>query len=259
MNLLFTIDKNYLPYFVTAMRSLEDHNEGCQEIYILSKDVKEDCALEKYFKKEHHFHYLDIQEDILKDAPVTTRYPETIYYRIFAAKILPQELDRILYLDPDIIVNGSLEELYQMPFNENYYVATTNVKAFLTRFNQIKNHAAKDTVYVNTGILLMNLDLLRKNQSIPEVYQYIEKQKAFFILPDQDIISTLYGNKILLVDKLVYNLSDRAIAFHNAFNKEKIDLDWVKKNAKIIHYYGTNKPWNDNYKGILKPFYDNYQ
>ena len=37
---------------------------------------------------------------------------------------------------------------------------------------------------------------------------------------------------------------------------EIIDLDWVRKNAVIIHYYGDNKPWKENYKGILNVFYD---
>ena len=41
--------------------------------------------------------------------------------------------------------------------------------------------------------------------------------------------------------------------------KDKIDLKWVKKNTKIIHYIGKNKPWKENYKGILKVYYDKYK
>ena len=39
-------------------------------------------------------------------------------------------------------------------------------------------------------------------------------------------------------------------------NLSKIDLDWVRDNVVIIHYYGKNKPWKDNYKGILNCFYN---
>lgn len=259
MNLLFTIDINYVKYLVSAVRSIEDNNDDTLDIYIISKDVTIEAIPESAFKRKHNFYFFQMSPSILIDAPVSKRYPEAIYYRIFASKILPDTIDRILYLDPDIIVKGNLSKLYNMEFGDNFFIATSNVKKFLTRFNQIKNHASKDTVYINTGVMMMNLKLLREKQSIEEVYDYIDKQKAFFCLPDQDIISTLYGDKVLLVDKMIYNLSDRSISQHNAFNLNKIDEQWVKDNAVIIHYYGTNKPWNDNYKGILKCYYDKYK
>ena len=39
----------------------------------------------------------------------------------------------------------------------------------------------------------------------------------------------------------------------------KIDLNWVEKNNFIIHYLGKNKPWKDNYKGILEDYYKRYK
>lgn len=77
-----------------------------------------------------------------------------------------------------------------------------------------------------------------------------------FILPDQDIITALYGEKVKLVDTMRYNLSDRILTFYNANPKnEKVDLEWVKSNAVVIHYCGKNKPWKDGYVGILDVFY----
>ena len=42
-------------------------------------------------------------------------------------------------------------------------------------------------------------------------------------------------------------------------NTFKIDEKWVEDNCCIIHYFGKNKPWKDNYKGILKKFYLIYE
>ena len=50
-------------------------------------------------------------DSFLQNAPISKRYPKTIYYRTFAAKLLPQNIDKILYLDPDIIINGDLKKL----------------------------------------------------------------------------------------------------------------------------------------------------
>jgi len=105
----------------------------------------------------------------------------------------------------------------------------------------------------------MNLSVLRKVQKYEHVINYIKKYKNNLWLPDQDIISALYGTKIKIVDYMKYNLSDRMLFLNNyevLNGKEKVDLDWIKKNTVVVHYCGKNKPWNDNYKGILDCFYN---
>jgi lipopolysaccharide biosynthesis glycosyltransferase len=78
-----------------------------------------------------------------------------------------------------------------------------------------------------------------------------------FILPDQDILTALYGDKIKLVDTMRYNLSDRIFGLYNADPKsKKINVDWVRKNSAIIHYCGKNKPWKDNYAGPMGVFFE---
>lgn len=52
-------------------------------------------------------------DSILADAPTTDRYPLEMYDRIFAAHYLPQDLERVLYLDPDLVVNGPLDDLWE--------------------------------------------------------------------------------------------------------------------------------------------------
>ena len=53
-----------------------------------------------------------------------------------------------------------------------------------------------------------------------------------------------------------YNLSDRMLSFYNADpSHKKIDLEWVRENTVVIHYYGKQKPWKKNYLGILNVFY----
>lgn len=264
MNILLCLNKKFLNLMISLIRSIIDNNDGELNFYIISKDIsKFDLDyIRKYFKRNITMFLIDIDDDILKDAPVSERYPIEIYYRIFASYFLPKNIDRVLYLDCDIIVKGNLNELYNMDFKNNLYIGTTNVKEFLKKINQIKNKAPKDSEYLNTGVLLMNLELLRKEQNYDEVLNYIKNRNKFFTLPDQDIISTLYGNRVIIVSNLIYNLSDRAIIKHNLSEidlKKKININWVEENTIIIHYYGKNKPWKDNYHGILKEYYDKYR
>ena len=70
-----------------------------------------------------------------------------------------------------------------------------------------------DSPYINSGVMLMNLGLLRREQSTDEVYSYIEEHKGKLLLPDQDIISGLYGEKIMPLDPVKYNMTEKLYAF----------------------------------------------
>lgn len=100
----------------------------------------------------------------------------------------------------------------------------------------------------------MNLERLRREQIPEDVFSFIEKRKAALLLPDQDIISALYGSKIYALDAYRYNMSEKLYQLHAPFEKE-LNLDWVRENAVIIHYCGRNKPWKEDYIGQLDMFY----
>ena len=244
------------------LRSFAANNEGEHTVFVVTKEVTETDLqpFKRYLSKRLIIKLVAFDDGFLKGAPTVRRWPKEIYYRIFAAQYLPETMDRILYLDSDIIVNGSLQTLYETPFCGNLFIATTNIhNPLFRRFILWKNGASKRHVYANTGVLLMNLSGLRKEQSVDEVLNYVRRKKRLLTLPDQDIISTLYGLKIALVDNKMYNLSEREIRWYNRRHAKKIDEEWVERNAKIIHYLSKNKPWKDGYKGILKPWYERYK
>ena len=161
-------------------------------------------------------------------------------------------------MDVDTIVINPLEDFYNMDFDGNLFIGATHVNDFFKKFNQLRLKLPKDSDYINSGVLLMNIKQLRNVDIENDVKQYIKNNKGKLLLPDQDLLNALYGNRIKLVSYLKYNLGDKTIKQYNRFNKEKIDIDWIKKNTVIIHYYGRNKPWNKNYKGMLDSFYNYY-
>lgn len=262
INILVTLNKAYLPYLISMIRSLNDSNPYEFDIYVFSNDISlfDINKYNKFLSNNNKYYIINIPKEKLNHAPITYRYPQEMYYRILASKYLPQKIDKILYLDPDIIIKGDILDLYNIDLTDKFFAGASNIQKILKRFNQIKNGASRKSEYINTGVLLMNLKELRLHQNEEEIYEYIEKRKHLLTLPDQDIINALYGEKIIVINRYIYNLSDRAITQHNLtkLNEEPIDLKWVDKNTKIIHYLGKNKPWKEDYHGILKVYYDKY-
>lgn len=260
MNILVTINKKYLKILFTMLNSLSFNNsKHILNVYVVANDLTI-SDFKNYHVDNVKFTIIHFEDEILDSAPASKRYPSVIYYRLLAAKFLPNDLDRILYLDPDIIVLKDLSDLYNSDFNGNYYIGSSNVKNILRKFNEVKNGAPKKAPYLNTGVLLINLKELRKFDQSKEVYNFILKKRMTLMLPDQDVLQGLYGDKVLQIDHLKYNLSDRTITLYNLKHLvNKIDLNWVDQNCSIIHYFGRNKPWKKSYRGILQDYYLKYE
>jgi lipopolysaccharide biosynthesis glycosyltransferase len=108
--------------------------------------------------------------------------------------------------------------------------------------------------------MMINLTELREHFSMEEIRRFAEEKRERLLLPDQDIITALYGDRVKLLDSMIYNLSDRTLNFYNADpDNEPRDLDWVRQNSVVIHYFGRNKPWKEHYHGVLDVFYQEVQ
>ena len=261
MNILLTINKKYVKLVNILLNSIQLSNKDTKfDVYILHRelDIEDKNIIESGLDlNKFNIKMIKIDEEEVKNFPqYQKRYPKEIYFRLFATKYLPENIDKILYLDSDTLVINKLDELYNMDFEGNFYIATTHVKKILRKINEVRLRIDDDVPYINTGVLLINLKELRKIDVQKEVCEFVENNSKKLMLPDQDIITALYGEKIKIIDALKYNLGDRDLNIYNLNHiKNPIGLKWVKENTVIIHYYGRNKPWNKNYRGKLGVFY----
>ena len=259
MNLLFAINQNFTSFLCSCIRSIIK-NGGAEhyDAYILHSDLTDADKqnIRETAGDPFAVHFIQVDEAIFEGFPESSRYPKQIYYRLAAPLLLPEKLDRILYLDVDLIVINSLKELYNMDFEGNYYIASSHVREFLTKFNQLRLGVEENVPYINTGVMLLNLSALRNTLTIEKIRDTARKKMHIFMLPDQDLLTVMHGEHIKLVDTMRYNLSDRMLSYYNADPRnEKRDLAWVRENAVVIHYYGKNKTWKDGYNGILDVFH----
>lgn len=259
MNLLFCINPKFRPLLCQCLRSIvKNGGEERYDAYILHSDLTDaDMDAVRAVSDRVSCRFLSVDAGDFDGFPESSRYPRQIYYRLAAPLLLPEELDRILYLDVDTLVINPLKELYTMDFQGNYYIACTHIREALTKLNDRRLNVPDGSPYVNTGVMVLNLPALRENLTMDEIRRTALQKIDSFWLPDQDLLTVLHGDKILLADTQKYNLSDRILNIYNANPKNpRHNLDWVRENTVVIHYCGKNRPWKPHYIGQLGAFYE---
>ena len=258
MNLLFCINAKFRPLLCQCLRSVVLHGgEERYDAYILHSDLSpEDMEAIRQVSPRVNCVFLPVDPALFEGFPERKRYPRQIYYRLAAPLLLPRDLDRILYLDVDTLVINPLKSFYTMDFEGNYYIACTHIREALTKLNDLRLKVPEGSPYVNTGVLMLNLPALRQNLTMDLIRDTALEKIDTFWLPDQDLLTVMHGDKILLADAQKFNLSDRILNFYNADPRNpRHDLAWVRENTVILHFCGKNRPWNPHYVGTLGIFY----
>ena len=264
MNLLFSIDDTYVTQWKVTMYSVLSNSKRTDfDVYILQK---EQLSLHEEIIKfcQHlgvNYHPVIIGESEFQNAPVSKRYPETIYYRLLAHEYLPQDLDKILYLDADILCLNDVFDFYETDLGENLYAAASHIADSNIRdlINKARLGNFEATSYVNSGVLLMNLEQIRKSVKREDIMAYIATNGPLLFLPDQDVLNALYGHQILLVADEIYNFDARYHAYYYAKTAGVIDADWIVQNTVFLHYCGKDKPWKKKARGKFSFIYKHYK
>ena len=261
MELLVTVDKNYIPPLQVMLTSLYMNNPGEKvELYLLHSRLqeKELEPLEKQCGRlGYKFFPVKIEDSWFSQAPVTTQYPREMYYRLLAPCFLPQKLHRILYLDPDILVINSLRPLWETDMKGRLFAAAHTGKTNLANnINQVRLGTTHK--YFNSGVLLINLDQGRKEILPEEIFQYAGEHAKELLLPDQDILNAVFGSRTLELDDYLWNYDARNYSTYLLRSGGVCDMDWVMGNTGILHFCGKTKPWQAGYIHRFGILYKHY-
>ena len=186
---------------------------------------------------------ITIDDEYFKDAPTLLHYTKAMYYRLLAFRFLPEDLDRILYLDPDILVINPLRELYETDLTDYLYAAAYHDLISVKEINRIRLMPYEIEAYYNSGVLLMNLDLQRKSIEEKEIYDFVVKTEK------TDNARSGYSKlfifqKIKTLDEKLYNYDARYYRYYKLLDGEW-DMDAVIKNTVIIHFCGKKSPGSE--------------
>lgn len=262
MELLVTVDKNYIPPLQVMLTSLHMNNPGEDvELYLLHSKLqeKELEPLEKQCGRlGYKFFPVKIEDSWFSQAPVTKQYPREMYYRLLAPCFLPQKLHRILYLDPDILVINSLRPLWETDMKGRLFAAAahTGKTNLANNINQVR--LGTTNKYFNSGVLLINLDQGRKEILPEEIFQYAGEHAKELLLPDQDILNAVFGSRTLELDDYLWNYDARNYSTYLLRSGGVCDMDWVMGNTGILHFCGKTKPWQAGYMHRFGILYKHY-
>lgn len=247
MNILVSINSKYRKQLEVLLYSLRLHSKSEKiDIYLINKSLlpEELSQIERYMRKKCNMslHVVSVTDDTFwEQMPLgTLNFSVEMYLRILAPYILPENMERILWLDADIVVNGDISSFYYQDFEDKSMVVcmddgwnsdTVNV------FRRVEGRTGR-VPYFNSGVLLMNLKNMRQQYSYEYILVFSNRMKDILFLPDQDILNMLYQDKVIYADEAIYNYQKRDSWIHK-----------LEKTPYIIHYIGVNKPWMWGYIG----------
>ena len=256
MNILVTLDSNYVGPLTVFLKSLMITNPNNEfDIYVAHSSLTKEDFIKingAINPSNTRIHPIVVSPGILADAPVFKRISNETYYRLLMMDYLPETVDRILYIDPDTVILKDISPLYNMDFKGKTIGAAGHTKLFIEDINHIRFRTGRESRYFNAGVMMVNVEKLRKNVTSQMVFDYVKKNKRWLFVADQDVLNGMFGNDMIPIDECVYNLDEKTVIY----NRRRVrNLRWVEENTVIVHYNGKYKPWKKGYKGMLAPFW----
>lgn len=260
MNILVTVDSNYVRPLKVMLTSFFRFHDKENKIYLLYSNVNEIELGELRQLIERNgscFYPVRVEESILSGVPVIRYFTKEMYYRLLSGIIFTKE-KRMLYLDPDILIRGSLLPLYETPLEGNVMAGIVDIAVnTILSDHKTKLGFGQEEQYINSGVLLFDLDEMRKCSILEDIKRVVEEKGDLLEYPDQDIINLLFREKIKVVERK-YNYNTGYGSAADMFRYMAGGFLKEKKYPVIVHFMGPIKPWHLAYYGKFGVEYRRY-
>ena len=240
INICFSTDDIYAELCTVAMLSIAIHTreEILLRFYIIDNGMLSTTkkrlveSLKQYNVSIIFLSGVNVEKIIGKKINAG-KGPIDVVKRLFICNLIPQFVDKILYLDCDILVRHSIESLYEINL-EDFYAAA--VKDCISDEVKMKIGLSKNAEYFNSGVILINLAKWREKN--------IEEQFLLFLKQHLD--------KLQYIDQDIFNgvLSDKVKVVHPKYNAMTAMFNYNREDLMFYHNcsdYHTNEEFNEAY------------
>ena len=244
-------DNNYVyPTIVSITSILENANKNTKiNVYLMhpgdfKNENKEKISSLQTKYKNFKVEFINM-EDKFKNAKTDARIPTASYYRLSLSSLLP-DVNKIIWLDGDTITLKDLSEMYKLDMSDYYY------RGFLDYGfpETVKDFNVENDHYICAGVMLINLDKLRRDNMEEKFYDFISENNNKLVQHDQTVINVVcYENIGILPPQYgTFNISDELVSSYvNQLKaKDKYTLEEVlnaRENPSVLHFVW--KPWKD--------------
>lgn len=243
MNIAVAFNQKFFKYAYVMMTSLYENNKDSSiTLYVLHSELTEEMLGELLQLAEKYsgeiVPILVEKEKLEEQLPTTTEWSIEMYYRLLMPDLLPEEIERILYLDVDMIINQNLHDFYAQDFEGKLFCVCKDVTELKYELWQQMFGAflEKGFAYFNSGVMLWNLKEVRKKYHFADYMRVAKQWNYQLVAPDQDLLNYCHWQEVKYADAAVYNQFAR-VAHNQGKNREEIE-----KQVVILHFAGA-KPW----------------
>jgi len=178
-----------------------------------------------------------------------------VYLRLFITEYIERSIDKILYLDSDIIVCSDITELWSLPLGDAYIAAAREP---YDRAQREPLGFSSTDLYINAGVMLVNLKQWRTDEVLPRLLDFAEKNQKIIPSLDQDTINGVFRGRIR---EIGYQWNWQAL--FPRFTPAELGLDSetfsaLRRAPKIVHFTSRYKPWFYRWQPHYKEMYYRY-
>lgn len=265
MHIALCHDEYYAPYAATVIASVMENNKDEEIVFhVISDGVPANTReiLTKWVASrdcEIRFYAINIDDFVGFPLEVNARLHYGAYFRLILGEVL-RDIDRVLYLDCDLVVRGGLKELWNVDIT-GYALAGIRDRTndYIHVYNRLR-YPLRDG-YINSGVLLIDLKRWRQDGFFEKARILAAKMPNALKNHDQDIINAIYHGQIKMLD-FKYNLLE-----YYLYVEEWLDMDrkYYPEIIKachepvIIHFCMPVKPWHYECINPFKELYYKYR
>lgn len=247
LHISYGIDENYLDGVGVSITSVILHNKNINLAFhiICDKYSEAFCSriqqLSQKFSARVSISLYLISVTNFESLPQTNVWSRAMYFRLFAFDYFSKNINRLLYLDADVICKGSLSEFLSIDLEGSVAAVVKDVESIqykvIDRIKEINLNGR----YFNSGVVLVNLsEWAKDNLTFKAVSLLSGSQKYKY--PDQDVLNILLVDRVIFLSRAyntIYTIkSELKDKTHNKFS------EIITPDTKLIHYTGATKPWH---------------
>lgn len=193
--------------------------------------------------------WVDVESSALESLPVWGRMSATTYARLLLPVLLPASIDRVIWLDCDLIVHADLGALWSHPLEGRPALAVQDmIVPYVSSPDGIAHYAAlgleRQTEYFNAGVMVVNLERWRSGDVPGRVLEYLHTHAQDVVYWDQEGLNAVLAGDWGALDPR-WN-QNAGVAGRSFYHPEHLDGETYRRvvdDPWIIHFSGNLKPW----------------
>lgn len=258
LTVVYATDANFWEHVYVSVYSLLVNNPDIGfDVRILSE-----APNERFFRETSWLHsvhnnasieWLPVDLGKLQHAPTSRSITVASYYRLFLDELLPESVDRLLYLDGDLVIRGSLRPLLDLDISD---AVLAGVAEYVPAYDHhiFKPHPVRlglqaDAPYFNAGMLYINFDKWRELEIGKQGVEYILanlNQPGKLDFHDQDTLNMVCAGKWVPLGPH-FNYQEWSTAAERHLDQRTTfaaGYDVPVEGPLVAHYTGVYKPWH---------------